>query len=191
MSNTQRIGQMLVSKGLLTQEQLEQALPLGRANRKRLGEVLIDLNLVQEQDVAACLAEQLGYPLVDPNSLTPDPTAIEALSADYALTHMVLPFANHGGRLECLVADPVDVVTTDSISRVANMPISLFIGPASLVMDAIRRAYGIKQAAPRRRSKFVARARGPKPQRDRAALLTMAGALTEPDTPTWLRKRAQ
>lgn len=191
MSSFQLIGQMLVARGLLTQEQLEKALPLGRANRKRLGEVLIDLNLVKEQDVAACLAEQLGYPLLDPSSLTPDPAAIKALSAEYALAHGVLPFANREGRLECLVADPVDVVTTDSISRVVNQPISLFIGPASLVVEAIRRAYRIKQTPPGRRPRRAGCARGPKPQLDRMAVLDMSGTAIEPGMPSWLERRIQ
>ena len=67
------IGQMLMERDLITQEQLDQGLEAQKQSTQMIGEVLIDLGFVQRQPVFEALAEQMKVPFVDLASQAPDP----------------------------------------------------------------------------------------------------------------------
>jgi len=191
----QRIGEMLVRRGVLTEAQLEEALRVREKKRKRLGEIVVELGFATEEQIAACLGAQFGYEVVDPTDLVPEPSALDMLGPEFALSHRVLPVRNTDELFECIVADPIDVATTDLISRLARKRLVLRIGPATRLVSAIRRVYEIEETpeaeaesdaepagvrAASTKPKAGSRARGPKPQLDRMALLEIVGAEVQP-----------
>ena len=60
-----RIGDMLINEHVITEEQLEQALPVARKNGKKIGETLIEMGMTTENEIAKALAIQLQLELVD------------------------------------------------------------------------------------------------------------------------------
>ena len=78
MQIRRRLGDVLVESGLLTPQQLEQALEEQRKDtgpRRRLGQVVADLGLAAERDVAKALADLLGLELIDLSRMLPAPDA--------------------------------------------------------------------------------------------------------------------
>ena len=67
-----RLGQAMVDRGIITQEDLEQALDHQRTTRKRLGESLIDIGAVTSFQLSQALADHLGVPFVDLETHPPD-----------------------------------------------------------------------------------------------------------------------
>jgi hypothetical protein len=181
MSVYPRIGEMLVRQGVITQAHLDDALKQQRRKRKRLGEILVQLGFAKESDVADCLAAQFGYQVIDLTDLVPEQDALDLLGADFALSRRVLPIRNRDDSLECVVADPVDVFTTDLIPRPAGKRLVIYVASASELIRAIREAYGLAEAEPdaravRTKTKRGSRPSGPKPQCDREILLEMITA---------------
>jgi type IV pilus assembly protein PilB len=170
MSDYQRLGEMLVAKGVLTHAQLQHVLDVRSRSSSRFGEIVVQLGFVTDADVAACLAEQYDLPLVDPATLDLEPRAIKLIPAIFALRRSVLPVQVSTTELVCAVSDPIDVNTSDEISIAVGKKIRLLVAPEAALQEAIAKAYALPIAAmaappkPKRKRKVD-------PQQDRVALL--------------------
>ncbi|HET7599623.1 MAG TPA: type II secretion system protein GspE, partial [Gemmatimonadales bacterium] len=103
-----RLGDILIKEGLVTREQLGQALAEQRTSKHRLGYVLVKLGLVQEIEITKLLARQYRMPAVDLSRFEVDPKLIKLLPADLATKHVVLPLKREGRTLTIAMADPTD-----------------------------------------------------------------------------------
>ncbi len=103
-----RLGDILIKEGLITREQLAQALSEQRASKHRLGYVLVKLGLVQELEITKLLARQYRLPAVDLSRFEVDPKLVKLIPADLATKHVVLPLKREGRTLTIAMADPTD-----------------------------------------------------------------------------------
>jgi type IV pilus assembly protein PilB len=103
-----RLGDILIKEGLITREQLHQALAEQRASKHRLGYVLVKLGLVQELEITKLLARQYRMPAVDLSRFEVDPKLVRLIPADLASKHVVLPLKREGRTLTIAMADPTD-----------------------------------------------------------------------------------
>ena len=103
-----RLGDILIKEGLITREQLQQALAEQRASKHRLGYVLVKLGLVQELEITKLLARQYRMPAVDLSRFEVDPKLVKLIPADLASKHVVLPLKREGRTLTIAMADPTD-----------------------------------------------------------------------------------
>jgi type IV pilus assembly protein PilB len=105
----ERLGDLLVQDGLLTTQQLRQALAEQRSSGHRLGYVVVKLGLVDEVDVTKALARQLRMPAVDLSRFEPDVRVLRLIPAEVARKHLVLPLRREGRTLTVAMADPTDL----------------------------------------------------------------------------------
>jgi len=103
-----RLGDILIKEGLITREQLHQALTEQRASKHRLGYVLVKLGLVQEREITKLLARQYRMPAVDLSRFEVDPKLVKLIPADLASKNVVLPLKREGRTLTIAMADPTD-----------------------------------------------------------------------------------
>jgi len=107
-AGSDRLGDILIKEGLITREQLHQALAEQRASKHRLGYVLVKLGLVQELEITKLLARQYRMPAVDLSRFDVDPKLVKLIPADLASKHVVLPLKREGRTLTIAMADPTD-----------------------------------------------------------------------------------
>jgi len=105
-ASTVRLGDLLVREGLITRDQLDQALVEQKNTGMRLGYCLVKLGFVQELEITKALARQYKMPAVDLSRFEVDPKIIKLVPADVAVKHMVLPLKREGRTLTVAVADP-------------------------------------------------------------------------------------
>ncbi len=103
-----RLGEILLREGLVTREQLSQALSEQRNTKHRLGYVLVKLGLVQELEITKVLARQYRMPAVDLTRFEVDPKIIRLVPAEMATKSIVLPLKREGRTLTVAMADPTD-----------------------------------------------------------------------------------
>jgi type IV pilus assembly protein PilB len=104
-----RLGEVLLREGLLSREQLAQALGEQKSSRHRLGYVLVKLGLVPELEVTKVLARQYRMPAVDLSRFEVDPKILKLVPADMASKGVVLPLKREGRTLTVAMADPSDL----------------------------------------------------------------------------------
>jgi len=103
-----RLGEVLLRDGILSREQLTQALAEQKATKHRLGFVLVKLGLVPELEITKVLARQYRMPAVDLSRFEVDPKILKLVPSDMAAKGVVLPLKREGRTLTVAMADPSD-----------------------------------------------------------------------------------
>ncbi len=112
-----KLGALLVSSGLITQEQLDEALARQRADGGRLGEVLVREGTVSEQDLVTALAGQMRIGVADPGQMSPEAKAMGLLPRDFIVRHRLMPLrVDDNGNLVLAMTNPLDVISIDEVS---------------------------------------------------------------------------
>src|SRR5258708_29377352 len=101
-----RIGELLLERGAITREQLEEGLAFHRQTRQRLGVALIQKGFLREAQLVAVLSDALGIPAVELRTVQPDWAAIHLLRPAFCEAHDLFPYALEvlRGRKNLLVA---------------------------------------------------------------------------------------
>ncbi|NLX70933.1 MAG: type II secretion system ATPase GspE [Clostridiales bacterium] len=141
-----RLGELLVEKGIITREQLKEALALQKSTGKKLGEVLISQNLISEAQMAEVLQEQLGIPFVDLNKVTLEPKLAEYIPFMLAKRHTLIPIKEENGKLYIAMEDPLNFAAVDDVKRVSKMDVVPLISFGEAIKNAINRLYGMEYA---------------------------------------------
>ena len=135
-----QLGEMLLDRGLLTEEQLKEALA-GQGHgghRKLLGEVLVELGYVSEDQVLSVLAEAYGVPYAKVSPKLADPRVIETLPREFLETHGVLPLFLVRGRLTVAVAEPANLYLVEEITRLSNHDVQIVASAATDIQNTLR-----------------------------------------------------
>ncbi len=104
-----RLGDILIQEGLLTEDQCKQALAEQKSSGHRLGYVLVSMGLVEENAITTVLARQYRMPAVDLSKFRVDERIIKLIPADLAIKHNVLPLKREGRTLTVAMADPTNL----------------------------------------------------------------------------------
>jgi type IV pilus assembly protein PilB len=106
--HAERLGDLLLSEGVITQAQLRAALAEQQSSGQRLGFILVKQGVVAEVEMTRVLARQYRMPAVDLAKFEVDPKLLALVPADLAARRMVLPLRREGRTLTVAVADPAD-----------------------------------------------------------------------------------
>lgn len=141
-----RLGEMLLKVGALTEGQLEQVLNAQAIYGGRLGTNLVEMGLVEEEELAYLLSEQLGVRYVDPAELDAIPgTLLAVIPLEMVQRYRVLPLAIDGKRLTLAMANPSDFKALDEIAFSTGMVITPRVCSELRLNIALERFYGIKR----------------------------------------------
>jgi type IV pilus assembly protein PilB len=134
-----QLGELLIDKGLITPAQLDAALFDRRQNGGLLGEALVRLGFVFEDELARTLAEQAGVPFVNLDVNPVDRSAARTLPRSLGESLPALPvrFTPEGG-LVIAVADPTDETLLPRLQAAINCPIVLMVAAASSIRNIWR-----------------------------------------------------
>jgi type II secretion system (T2SS) protein E len=135
-----QLGSILLDKGFITTDQLDQALVERAENRELLGEALVRLGYVFEDDLARVLAEQAGVPFLNLDAVDVDRYAAAVVPRELGETLVALPvrFTPEGG-LVVAVADPTDERLMRRLASEIKCPIVLEVAAASCIRAGWRR----------------------------------------------------
>ena len=141
---TGRIGDRLVSMGVISEDQLNVALQEKKISGKLLGEVLVDLGFIDEDTLSAFLAESSGFELFDAQHTIFDGDVLALLEKAVAVKHKVLPVSMDEYEISVAMADPYDVVALDTLRRYLpkGPQIKPLVCTPKVLSDAIDVAYG-------------------------------------------------
>ncbi|MEM2991216.1 MAG: type II secretion system ATPase GspE [Halobacteria archaeon] len=142
-----RLGEILIKRGVITEEQLNEALNLQREKKGRLGEHLIKLKYAKERDILVALSQQTGIPFQDKLSIDDIvPEFIEKISINYAKKNHVLPVKINDSCAIVAISDPLDIFTLDDVSHLLGMPVSPVLVSPAVIEDAINKVYDRTQS---------------------------------------------
>ncbi len=135
-----RLGQVLVSRGVVTETQVAAALKAQGDSGKRLGEVLVDIGALDERGLADALADFFGMPVTDLKRDTPEPSALALVPAEVARENLAIPLRVDDDALHVAVAQPSDDLRF-LLSDVSGHSVRLSVAPMTDIRWAIDRSY--------------------------------------------------
>ena len=135
------LGTLIFRAGLLPAETIENALEEGVKTGRRLGEILIERGLLQEEDLTRLLAGQKGLPFVTLRSEPVDPEATKLLSEDQARLFSALPIRFEEGQPLVAVADPTNDVLNRNIREALGQDVRFVVAGRTELNDVIGEAY--------------------------------------------------
>jgi hypothetical protein len=142
-----KIGRLLVQNGLITEEQLGQALKAQLIFGGRLGTNLVELGCISTNTLAELLSNQLTMPSLTPSQLDKIPReAIQAVSAEAAAKYMMFPLSLENRVLTLAMADPTDLEAVDEIAFSTGYRVMTIVAPELLVMYALEKFYDVTRA---------------------------------------------
>lgn len=140
-----RIGDILVEEGILTEEQLEEALKAAKAENKKIGEAITDLGYATEQDIAEALSSQLGFEYVNLSTVHIPDNVLSLINESVLRKHLMIPYAfvpNTINQVKVAMVDPMDMSAIDDFSIVTNLLVVPSVATTRDILIALDRYYG-------------------------------------------------
>ena len=147
--NRIRVGDLLVQRGYITDEQLSDALEEQQKTKGKLGQVLIDMGFITEEQFAGVICAQLGIESVNLADFKPDPQLIELIGEDVLRKDELLPIGydeNNFNALKVAMADPMNLGAIDDVQLVTGMEVVPFYASLTQINMHLDKLFGKKQA---------------------------------------------
>src|SRR5713101_8116008 len=137
-----KLGDLLLKAKLITQEQLDAALKSQREEGGKLGEALVRIGALHENDITETLTQQFGVPSIDLANFEIDPGVIKIVPGDVARKYGVLPVNKTGATLTIAMGDPTNVFAMDDIKFMTGYNVEPVVASEVAIKEAIDRYYG-------------------------------------------------
>ncbi|MEG0441624.1 MAG: GspE/PulE family protein [Oscillospiraceae bacterium] len=142
-----RLGDLLVSVGLITPKDLTRALELQKSTKLRLGQVLIEYNFITQTQLVDALRMQLGVEFVDLSKTPIGPEMAQVLPKNIAKRHGVVPVRANRDEVWLAMSDPLNFVAIEEVKHVSRRRVIPMIAVSDAVDRAIITLYGNEGAA--------------------------------------------
>ena len=142
-----RLGDMLVSSHVITEDQLNQALQMQKEQKKRLGQVLVDNGFITEAQLIDTLRIQLGIDYIDLGKADIDPTMSKYIPKSLAKKALIVPVSVSKDSLFLAMADPLNFMALEEAHDTSKKRIIPMIASQTAVEHAINVLYSNEGAA--------------------------------------------
>ena len=144
----EKIGQILVTEGLVSEEQLNQALSEQKQTNDLLGAIVVRRGWVSEEQLVDMLSRQFNLPSVQLDSVAIEPSMAQLVPAGAARRGKCVPIRKTGNTLEIATASPEDRRVAERIAQQTGLQVSVCVAGPEAVERALTRLYGGEGSAP-------------------------------------------
>jgi len=137
----QRLGQLLMRAGIISERQLNDALEVHRATGSPLGRVLVDLGYASQGAILQVMARQIGIDYIDFAERRPEPIAVSVVPRELAERYTLMPLTNEDGVLTVAMADPQNVLALDDLRIITGLEVKPAISTKDDILAAIEEYY--------------------------------------------------
>jgi type IV pilus assembly protein PilB len=132
-----KLGQLLVTSSVISEDQLKEAISLQRKEGGRLGTNLVKLGYVTEEKLVAFLSRQWGVPAINLSDYKIDPSVLKLIPIEIARKYLIIPVARVGATLTIVMADPSNVFVIDDVKFMTGYNVEVVVSSESSIIHAI------------------------------------------------------
>ena len=136
-----KVGEILVSLGRITPEELTNILRIQKKTSKPIGQILIQEGILAEEELTEVLGEQLGIPHMWLRKGLVDPRIVHVLPKEKALLFQVIPMFRVNNVLTLATSDPLAIFVFDEVSKITNLEIQPVVCRTDDILEAIHECY--------------------------------------------------
>ncbi len=136
------LGQMLIEKDLLEEEELRTAVTAQKSSREKIGRILVDLGYISERDLLYTLSEQLRIPVMTTEEFPAVPAMENTFSLRFLKQCKFVPIAVDEQTITIVMADPLDVGTLEAVRQHSGLEVRIYMATENEVLDLVEKFYG-------------------------------------------------
>jgi type IV pilus assembly protein PilB len=136
-----RLGQLLITSNIITEDQLKEALGLQRKEGGRLGNNLVKLGHITEEKLVAFLSRQYNVPAINLTDYKIDPSLLKLIPIDMARKYLIMPVARVGATITIAMVDPSNVFAIDDVKFRTGYNVEVVVSSESSILNAISTHY--------------------------------------------------
>jgi len=138
-----KIGDLLVEKGLVTNDQLSECLKEQGISGKRIGEILVEKKYITELELIETISERLSIPKISLESMIIDPNVVQRIPVDLARRYTLIPIFAIANTITIVMADPLNIIAIDEIKYLTSQNVKRAIATSTEIKTAIDQYYSV------------------------------------------------
>ena len=140
-----QLGELLIERGIIKQDQLEKALVVQKERGGLIGEILVELKFAKEEDIAQALTAQYGFPFLPLANYDMNPDIINIIPVRVARQYLLMPIDKTGGNLTIAMSNPLNVQAIEDVELLSGCSVQVFVSTSSDIKRAIEKYYKDKE----------------------------------------------
>lgn len=136
-----KLGQILITSNIISEEQLKQALNLQKKEGGRLGTNLAKLGFITEDKLVSFLSKQFGVPAINLSEYAIDPALVKLIPLEMARKYLIMPVTRVGATLTIAMADPSNVFAIDDVKFMTGYNVEVVVATESSIINTIGNNY--------------------------------------------------
>ena len=138
----EKLGEILIRQGAISEKQLEEALGKQRSEGGLLGEIMIRLGFVNERVIAQAITSQYGFPFLPLESYDVNAEAVKLVPEKIALKHHIMPVDIIGDVVTIAMSNPLNRDAIEEVERATGKTVRVFISLSTSIKAALSKIYG-------------------------------------------------
>ena len=140
-----QLGELLMERGVITQEQLERALVVKQEKGGLIGEIIVELGFAKEEDIAQTLTAQYGFPYLPLNNYDINQEIVNIVPARVSKQYMLIPIDRIGNNLTLAMSNPLNIQAIEDVELLSGCSVQTFVSTSSDIKKAIAKYYKDKE----------------------------------------------
>ena len=142
------LGHLLIRKGIVTPEQVDEALEIQKQTREKLGTILVNKGYCKEEEIARALATKTGFDFMSLNDVEIDTGVVSLIGAEAALKYRAVPISVRGNEMYVAMENPNDVVAIDDLGLLTGLIIKPIVVSDTEIESVLNNLINLKLDAP-------------------------------------------
>ncbi len=136
-----QLGELLIDLGVINSSQLEKILELQTKRGGLIGDLLVELGFAKEEDIAQALTVQYGFPYLPLSSYEISIEILKFIPLKIALQYVLIPIDKIGNNLTLVMANPLNAKAVEDAESVSGCNVQIFVSTSSEIKKAIEKYY--------------------------------------------------
>jgi len=136
------LGQILIDEGIIKEAQLREALAHQQKSGSKIGKALLELGYINQEQLTRALAKQFDLKVVDLEHINISPAVLDLVPQSLAKKHNIIPVSSGNGTVTIAVDDPMDFTAIDNLRFLLNTNVECVLATRQSIQEAIARYYG-------------------------------------------------
>lgn len=138
---TKQLGELLIERGIISKDQLEKALVIQKEKGGLIGQILVSLGFTTEEEIAQALTAQFGFPYLPLKNYEIGKEVIKLVPENVALQYCLIPVDRIGNALTIAMSNPLNVQAQEDIELITKCKVQVFVSTMTDINQAIERCY--------------------------------------------------
>lgn len=139
---SKQLGQLLLESKVITQAQLDNALKVQKESGGLIGQILVMLGYVKEEDIAQAITVQYGFPFLSLENYEINHEALKLIPENVAKQYNLVPVDKIGEMITIAMSNPLNAQAIEDVEMITKCEVQIFITTMSAINNSIKKYYG-------------------------------------------------